>query len=162
MTSSAPGAGRLVEQNPSRTCLNLRGKVMSMTESGIYSPQPAGSQSRHACATAFGPFGTAIANFTKIIETASDREGALAYKGRATAYAAAGEYRLALADRSEVVRKDLRAASYYERGLVHLLVEDYHNAAADFGKVLEIGEHAGAHSGLALAYKAQGDLGAAV
>ena len=41
-------------------------------------------------------------------------------------------------------------------------MEDYHNAVADFRKVLEFADHPEAHSGLALAYKARGDLSAAL
>jgi tetratricopeptide (TPR) repeat protein len=109
-----------------------------------------------------GLYENAIAKFTGIIEIAPDWEAGIAYKGRSIAYAAAGEYRLALADSSEVVRRYPGAASHYERGLVYLMVEDYHHAAEDFRKALEFEDHPGARRGLALIHIAQDDLIAAL
>jgi tetratricopeptide (TPR) repeat protein len=77
-------------------------------------------------------FGRAIDGYSRIIALKPDWQDGTAYQARAAAYAAAGDDRLALADRTEVIR------------------------------ALQNGEHPGAHTGLAAVYRARGDFGRAL
>jgi hypothetical protein len=81
-----------------------------------------------------------------VIEAASVWRAAAAFKGRTIAYVAAGQY--PLADRGEVAGRYPAAASYYERGLAWLCMEEYDKAVLDFRKALEFSDHPGAHCGL--------------
>jgi tetratricopeptide (TPR) repeat protein len=87
-----------------------------------------------------------------------DWQDGSAYRARAVAYAAKGDDRLALADRTEVVRMKPGRDAYVDRGFVYLRLTDYDAAAADFKKALEFGEHPSAHAGLAAVYRAKGDF----
>jgi tetratricopeptide (TPR) repeat protein len=103
-------------------------------------------------------FDRAIADYTRIIEMKPDWQYGSAYRARAVAYAAKGDDRLALADRTEVVRMKPGRDAYVDRGFVYLRLTDYDAAAADFKKALEFGEHPSAHAGLAAVYRAKGDF----
>jgi tetratricopeptide (TPR) repeat protein len=103
-------------------------------------------------------FDRAIADYTRIIELKPDWQGGSAYQARAVAYAAKGDDRLALADRTEVVRMKPGRDAYVDRGFAYLRLSDYDAAAADFQKALEFGAHASAHAGLAALYRAKGDF----
>jgi tetratricopeptide (TPR) repeat protein len=103
-------------------------------------------------------FDRAIADYTRIIERKPDWQDGSAYRARAVAYAAKGDDRLALADRTEVVRMKPGREAYVDRGFVYLRLTDYDAAAADFQKALAFGAHPSAHAGLAAVYRAKGDF----
>jgi hypothetical protein len=108
--------------------------------------QPAGHQTQLPLGAIIGPFCDAIATIVSVIEAASVWRAAAAFKGRTIAYVAAGQY--PLADRGEVAGRYPAAASYYERGLAWLCMEEYDKAVLDFRKALEFSDHPGAHCGL--------------
>jgi len=103
-------------------------------------------------------FDRAIADYTRIIERKPDWQGGGAYQARAAAYAAKGDDRRALADRTELVRMKPGRDAYVDRGFVYLRLADYDAAAADFQKALEFEAHPSAHAGLAAVYRAKGDF----
>ena len=103
-------------------------------------------------------FDRAIADYTRIIERQPDWQGGGAYQARAAAYAAKGDDRRALADRTELVRMKPGRDAYVDRGFVYLRFADYDAAAADFQKALEFEAHPSAHAGLAAVYRAKGDF----
>jgi len=103
-------------------------------------------------------FDRAIADYTRIIELKPDWQGGGAYQARAAAYAAKGDDRRALADRTELVRMKPGRDAYVDRGFVYLRLTDYDAAAADFQKALEFEAHPSAHAGLAAVYRAKGDF----
>jgi tetratricopeptide (TPR) repeat protein len=105
--------------------------------------QPAGHQTQLPLGAIIGPFGDAIATIVSVIEAASVLRAAAAFKGRTISYAAAGQYRSALADRGEVAGRYPGVASYYERGLAWSCMEKYDKAILDFRKALEFSDHPG-------------------
>jgi len=107
-------------------------------------------------------FERAIDGYSRIIALKPDWQDGTAYQARAAAYAAAGDDRLALADRTEVIRLKPGRGAYVDRGFVYLRLLDYDHAAADFQGALQSGEHPGAHTGLAAVYRARRDFGRAL
>jgi tetratricopeptide (TPR) repeat protein len=103
-------------------------------------------------------FDRAIADYTRIIELKPDWQGGGAYQARAAAYAAKGDDRRALADRTELVRMKPGRDAYVDRGFVYLRLADYDAAAADFQKALEFEAHPSGYAGLAAVYRAKGDF----